>query len=76
MSYWNALYAPAGTPAPVINRLNELLVKAAKSEPVLKFMAQTGQEIYTTSPERLASFQAAELARWGSIIKKAGIQPE
>jgi tripartite-type tricarboxylate transporter receptor subunit TctC len=76
MSYWNALYSPAGTPAPVVKRLNELLIKAANSESVLKFMAMTGQELYTTSPEGLASFQAAELSRWGGIIKKAGIQPE
>lgn len=76
MSYWNALYAPAGTPAGTVKRLNELLTKASQTESVRKFMTQTGMEIYTTTPEGLASFQMAELSRWGSIIKKAGIQPE
>lgn len=76
MSYWNALYAPAGTPAATVKRLNELLTRATQTDSVRKYMTQTGMEIYTTTPEGLASFQMAELSRWGSIIKKAGIQPE
>jgi tripartite-type tricarboxylate transporter receptor subunit TctC len=76
MSYWNALYAPAGTPPATVKRLNELLTKATQTESVRKFMNQTGMEIYTSTPEGLASFQTAEFSRWGSIIKKAGIQPE
>lgn len=76
MSYWNALYAPAGTPPATVKRLNELLTRATQTESVRKFMTQTGMEIYTSTPEGLASFQTAELSRWGSIIKKAGIQPE
>ncbi|WP_194722707.1 Bug family tripartite tricarboxylate transporter substrate binding protein [Noviherbaspirillum malthae] len=76
MSYWNALYAPAGTSPATVKRLNELLTKATQTESVRKFMNQTGMEIYTSTPEGLASFQTAEFSRWGSIIKKAGIQPE
>lgn len=76
MSYWNALYAPAGTPPATVKRLNELLTRATQTESVRKFMTQTGMEIYTSTPEGLATFQTAELSRWGSIIKKAGIQPE
>jgi len=75
-SYWNALYAPAGTPAPVIQRLNELMRKAMATEPVRRFVADNGMEVTPTSPEELARFQLAELERWGRIIKDAGIQPE
>lgn len=75
-SYWNALYAPAGTPAPVIQRLNELMRKAMATEPVRRFVADNGMEVTPTSPEELGRFQLAELDRWGRIIKDAGIQPE
>jgi tripartite-type tricarboxylate transporter receptor subunit TctC len=76
MSYWFAAYVPAKTPEPVLKRLNQLLLNAVASEPVKKFIANTGMEPFTTTPEELAKFQAAETEKWGNIIKKAGIQPE
>ena len=60
MTYWFAAYVPAGTPAPVIARLNKLLVNAAHS----------------STAEELRKFQAAESLKWGRIIKSAGIEPE
>jgi len=43
----------------------------------VSFIAATsGMEPYTTTPEELAKFQAAETAKWGRIIKAAGIEPE
>ncbi|MGO4329552.1 Bug family tripartite tricarboxylate transporter substrate binding protein [Cupriavidus sp. 2TAF22] len=74
--YWNALYAPAGTPAPVINRLNELMRKAMATESIRHYVADNGMEVKVSSPEELAKFQLAELERWGKIIKVAGIEPE
>jgi tripartite-type tricarboxylate transporter receptor subunit TctC len=76
MSYWFAAYLPAKTPDVFVNRLNELLVKAVASEPVKKFIANTGMEPFTTAPEELAKFQSSETEKWGKIIKTAGIQPE
>lgn len=76
MSYWFAAYLPARTPAPVVKRLNELMVKAVATEPVKAFFAKSGLEPYTTTPEQLATFQAAEAEKWGRIIQAAGIQPE
>ncbi len=75
-SFWNAAYAPAKTPDAIIKRLNELMVKAVNTESVRKFVGTYGMEPYTTSPADLAVFQAAEIERWGRIIKTAGIQPE
>ena len=75
-SYWNALYAPAGTPAPVIQRLNELMRKAMVTDPVQRFVAENGMEVTPTSADELARFQLAELDRWGRIIRDSGIQPE
>jgi len=76
ISYWNAVYAPAGTPAPVVERINALMLKAMTAEPVKRFVEQNGMEPFTSSPSELASFQAAEYKRWGAVIKTAGIQPE
>jgi tripartite-type tricarboxylate transporter receptor subunit TctC len=76
ISYWNALYAPAKTPETVVQRLNELMLKAVAAEPVKKFIAQNGMEVVTSTPGELKSFQEMELDNWGKVIKKAGIQPE
>ena len=77
MGYWFAAYAPAKTPPAVVKRLNELLVKAARSEAARSaFYEPTGTEVFTTSPEELAKFQAGESQKWGRIVKAAGIEAE
>ncbi|HUD34951.1 MAG TPA: tripartite tricarboxylate transporter substrate binding protein [Variovorax sp.] len=77
MGYWFAAYAPAKTPPAVVRRLNELLVKAARSEAARSaFYEPTGTEVFTTSPEDLAKFQAGESQKWGRIVKAAGIEAE
>nr|WP_315429872.1 tripartite tricarboxylate transporter substrate binding protein [uncultured Albidiferax sp.] len=76
MTYWFAAYAPAGTPAPVVTRLNELLVKAAHSSTAASFYQSTGTEITTTTPDELRKVQTSESQKWGKIIKSAGMEPE
>ena len=77
MGYWFAAYAPAKTPPAVVERLNELLVKAARSDTArTAFYEPTGAEVFTTTPGELAKFQAAESLKWGAIVKAAGIEAE
>ena len=77
MGYWFAAYAPAGTPPAVVRRLNEILVKAARSDSArTSFYEPSGTELFTGTPEELAKFQAAESQKWAQIIKGAGIEPE
>ena len=76
MGYWFAAYVPAGTPAPVVARLHELLVNGTKSAAARSFYEGSGAEAWTTTPEELAKFQHAETAKWGQVIKAAGIEPE
>ena len=76
MGYWFAAYLPAGTPAPVVARLNELLTNATRSAPAKAFYDMAGSEAWTTTPDELARFQAAEARKWGQVIKAAGIEPE
>ena len=74
--YWNALYAPAGTPAPVVQRLNELMRKAMAVPAVRSSVEQAGMEPALSTPAELQRFQLSELDRWGGIVKAAGISPE
>lgn len=77
IGYWFAAYAPAGTPPAVVSRLNELMVKAARSEAAKKaFYEPTGTEVFTTTSQELARFQTDESQKWGRIIKAAGIEAE
>lgn len=76
MGYWFAAYVPAGTPAPVVQRLGELLQGALKSAPVKAFFDASGGEAFPTTPEALARFQQDETAKWGRVIKAAGIEAE
>jgi len=76
MGYWFAAYSPAGTPPAAVQRLNELLVRATASAPAKGFFASSGSEAFTSTPDGLAKFQAAETRKWGEIIKAAGIEAE
>lgn len=76
MGYWFAAYVPAGTPAAVVAKLNELLVAAVKSAPAKGFFEAGGVAAWTSTSDELAKFQAAETQKWGKVIKAAGIEPE
>lgn len=76
MGYWFAAYVPAGTPPAAVARLNELLHNAVKSAPAKNFFDTAGSEAWTTTPDELARFQAAETQKWGKVIKAAGIEAE
>jgi tripartite-type tricarboxylate transporter receptor subunit TctC len=76
MSYWNAVYLPAGAPPAVVKKLNDMLAKANAHPSVQAFMASTSGEMSFTNPEGLATFQATESQRWGRVVRAAGIEPE
>ena len=76
MSFWNALYAPANTPDAVVKSLSDLMSSAMKKDSVKRFVNQNGMEVFTSTPDELKAFQAAELDHWGKIIKAARIEPE
>lgn len=76
MGYWFAAYVPARTPPAVVKRLNELIVAATKRPGAVKFYDTTGTDPAVSTPEELATFQLAESAKWGRIVKAANITPE
>jgi len=76
MSFWFAAYVPVGTPAPIVTRLNELIVAATRSAPARAYYESSGVEAWSSTPDELAKFQAADTVKWGRVIKAAGIEPE
>ncbi|MGE0800136.1 MAG: Bug family tripartite tricarboxylate transporter substrate binding protein [Lautropia sp.] len=76
MGYWFAAYVPAGTPAPVVERLRELLIAGTQSPGARQFYETSGGEPFTTTSAELGAFQQQEAQKWGRVIKAAGIEPE
>ncbi len=76
MSSWTAVYLPRNAPKALVTRLNELFLKAMYSPAVTQLLNTSGTVLTTSTPEGLAKFQAEETAKWGRIIRSAGIQPE
>jgi tripartite-type tricarboxylate transporter receptor subunit TctC len=73
---WYAMFAPAGTPQTVIDRLNQIIVSSmAKPEVSSKFTA-VGLEPMTSTPKQLSEFNLSELEKWGRVIKRTGATPQ
>lgn len=73
---WHALYAPKGTPKPVIDRLVAALQEAVKDPVVNQRFADLGATAYPVervNPAALAAHVKAEIDKWGPVIRKAGV---
>jgi tripartite-type tricarboxylate transporter receptor subunit TctC len=70
---WFALYAPAGTPKPIIDRLNSEVVKALAQPQMREKLARAGVNAGSSSPEELGKYLRAEVAKWAKTIKAAKI---
>jgi tripartite-type tricarboxylate transporter receptor subunit TctC len=73
---WNAIFAPAGTPLPLRERLAQLVTDAANSEPMRKFIAGVGAEPMLAGPERLAAFQRQEIETYRAAMRAARLEPQ
>jgi tripartite-type tricarboxylate transporter receptor subunit TctC len=73
---WYGLYAPKGTPAVIVNRLNHEVVAILNDPEMRKKMLASGLEPAGDTPEQFASFIHSEIAKWGKVAKQAGIEPE
>jgi tripartite-type tricarboxylate transporter receptor subunit TctC len=71
-----ALFAPAGTPRPIVDRVHAALLKALNDPAVKKNLAQQGAEIVANTPEQHDAFNKAEIAKWIKVVKEAGIEQE
>jgi tripartite-type tricarboxylate transporter receptor subunit TctC len=73
---WVGLFAPVGTPADIIAKLNAETVKAGQSREVRERLAGEGTEPYTTSPSQMADIMRNETATWAKVVKAADIKTE
>ena len=69
---WTALYAPAGAPREVVQRLALEMAKLQKTRDYAERLAQIGSDAPESSPEHLAAFMQSEIAKWGKIVRDTG----
>jgi tripartite-type tricarboxylate transporter receptor subunit TctC len=77
--FWHGIWAPKGTPKPIVDKLNAAFSQTLSDAAVQKRFQDIGQEIYPASqqnPAALAAKQKAEIERWWPVIKAAGIKVE
>ncbi|MBV9824155.1 MAG: tripartite tricarboxylate transporter substrate binding protein [Alphaproteobacteria bacterium] len=73
---WNGLLAPGKTPPAIIDKLNKAIVEALNTPQAREDLAKVGQDLVTDTPPEFAAFLDAENAKWGEVIKSAGIKAE
>jgi tripartite-type tricarboxylate transporter receptor subunit TctC len=73
---WYGLVAPAGTPAPVIDRLNAELNRALKLPDIREKYAADGIDLGGGTPQEFGTLIRTDIAKWSKVIKAAGIKPE
>lgn len=73
---WNGLAAPAGTPAPVVKKLNEAVREAVKAPEVREKLGKLGMRLQASSPEELQALIGSEIKRWSAVIKAAKIEAQ
>jgi tripartite-type tricarboxylate transporter receptor subunit TctC len=73
---WSGAFLPAGTPRPIVDKLNELLNKALASPEYQELSKRSGTSTAPNSPEAFAAFVKSEVKLWGDAVRAAGIEPQ
>ena len=73
---WNGVVAPTGTPRLAIERLHQEIVATLKDPAIADRMARAGLEPVGDTPAEFAQYLKSEAAKWGKLVKSAGIKPE
>ena len=76
LDFWFALYAPAATPAAVVNRLNTEFVKAMQNPDVSKRFGDLGLDVVTSTPAELAKLAADDTVRLGKVVRDSGAKAD
>jgi len=71
---WHGIFAPAGTPDPIIARLTTEIVKIVKTQDVQNRLREFGLTPTGTSAEHLSKELAGDYAYWGAIVKQLGVK--
>jgi len=73
---WHGVWAPAATPAPVVERLNTELNSIITFPPVVERMRAEGADPMSGTPRAFAQFIASEMAKWAEVIRVSGARLE
>lgn len=73
---WIGLFAPAGTPAEIVRKVNAEVMSIMRLPEVTKRMEFEGERFTPNTPEEFAAFVRAEVAKWGKVVKDAGLNAE
>ena len=73
---WFALFAPANTPRPIVDKLQAEVSKILKSPDISKRLLDLGLEPAGGTPEELAAYQKSEIAKWSKVVKDSGAKVE
>lgn len=76
MQSWQGVFAPAGTPKPVVDRLSREIAAVVAMPDVQAKLLNLGVQPDGRTSEAFAEFQQSEIAKWGKVIREAGIQAE
>ncbi|MEY3664893.1 MAG: hypothetical protein RLZZ153_1075 [Pseudomonadota bacterium] len=76
VNIWLGLFAPVGTPAPIVARLNEAVNKVLQQRDVIDKITNAGVAIGGGTPAEFAEFVKTDYARWGDIARKSGVKVE
>ena len=75
-SAWYALFAPAGTPAEIVNTLSKAAIAAAQAPDLRQRLDPLGLEATGLGPAELADIMKADDARWGPVIRASGFKAD
>ncbi len=76
LTWWQAIYAPAKTPAPIVAAINAKLREISADEATRTLMTAGAADVVLMSPAEFAAFTRSEIERWRKGIEAAGIKPE
>lgn len=74
MVAWIAAFAPAGTPAPIVDRLAREIAAALERPDVKSYLAKVGGEPFGVGPDQLRAFSTADIAKWAEIVELSGME--
>jgi len=73
---WYGMVAPAGTPAAIVTKLNQIATEAMSDPAVKEKLAVQGAELIGDDPAHFHAFMQSEITRWATVIQDAGVPTE
>jgi tripartite-type tricarboxylate transporter receptor subunit TctC len=76
VSVWYGVFAAPNTPAPIVQKLNAEFIRAMNVPEVKKVIESSGYQVVGSTPAELDAHVRSEIARWGTVVRKAGVTAE